>query len=208
MECVEFLLYNYWVLSWYKLLSGYAAYLYCLLPIGRIAWYKLSSGYAAHLYSLLPIDRISWYKLSSSYAAYLYSSLPIDRISWYKLLSSYAAHLHSLLPIDRIAWYKLLSSYAAHLHSLLSIDRIAWYKLLSSYAAYLSPWKGEKERGLLIPNWRFKLVTNRNFYPFQETGCNFARVPTKSFNLLLARKNARILHQRILLIINYLHSYK
>ena len=82
---------------------------------------------------------------------------------------------------------------------------LSWYKLLSGYTAHLSPWKEEKERGLLIPNWRFKLVTNRNFYPFQETGCNFARVPTKSFNLFLARKNARILHYRILLIIRYLH---
>ena len=25
-------------------------------------------------------------------------------------------------------------------------------KLSSDYAAHLSPWKGEKERGLLIPN--------------------------------------------------------
>ena len=46
---LRFFLYNYWVPPWYKLSSSYAAYLYRLLPIGRIAWYKLSSGYAAHL---------------------------------------------------------------------------------------------------------------------------------------------------------------
>ena len=71
MECVEFLLYNYWAFSWYKLSSGYAAHLYSLLSIGRIAWYKLSSGYAAHLYRLLSIGRIAWYKFLSSYAAHL-----------------------------------------------------------------------------------------------------------------------------------------
>ena len=49
LRCVEFLLYNYWVLSWYKLLSSYAVHLYRLLPIVKIAWYRLSSGYAAHL---------------------------------------------------------------------------------------------------------------------------------------------------------------
>ena len=93
MECVEFLLYNYWVLSWYRLTSGYTAHLYRLLSIGRIAWYKFLSSYTAHLYSLLSIGRIAWYKLSSGYAAHLYSLLSIGRIAWYKFLSGYAAHL-------------------------------------------------------------------------------------------------------------------
>ena len=74
-------------------MSGYAAHLYHLLPIGSISWYKLSSGYAAHLYRLLPIGSISWYKLLSGYVAHLYSLLPIDSISWYKLSSGSAAHL-------------------------------------------------------------------------------------------------------------------
>ena len=49
MEHVEFLRYNYCVLSCYKLSSGYAAHFYRLLPIGNISWYKLLRGYAAHL---------------------------------------------------------------------------------------------------------------------------------------------------------------
>ena len=57
-----------------------------------------------------------------------------------------------------LSWYELLSSYAAHLYRLLPIGRIAWYKLLSSYAAHLSPCKGKKERGLLIPNWRITCI--------------------------------------------------
>ena len=71
LECVEFLLYNYWVLSWYKLSSGYAAHLYSLLSIGRIVWYKFLSSYAAHLIITTSPCASSWYKLSSSYAAHL-----------------------------------------------------------------------------------------------------------------------------------------
>ena len=70
LECVEFLLYNYWVLSWYKLSSSYAAHLYRLLPIGRIAWYRLTSGYTAHLIITTSPCASSWYKLSSGYAAH------------------------------------------------------------------------------------------------------------------------------------------
>ena len=78
---------------------------------------------------------------------------------------SNAAHLSPLLECVELLlynyWvlslYKLSGGYAAHLYSLLSIGRIAWYKLLSGYAAHLSPWKGEKERGLLMPNWRIKV---------------------------------------------------
>ena len=46
------------------------------------------------------------------------------------------------------------------------------------------------------------LLTNRNFSHCQEIGNNLARVSTKSLNLFLARKNARILRLGILLIIN------
>ena len=52
------------------------------------------------------------------------------------------------------------------------------------------------------------LLTNRNFSHCQEIGNNLARVSTKSLNLFLARKNARILRLCILLIVNNLQVYK
>ena len=104
----------------------------------------------------------------------------------------------------------------------LQLLRSLLIKPLSGYAAHLSPWKGEKERGLLIPNWRsiyifssphlfhfitFQLLTNCKFSHCQEIGSNLARVPIEATNLFFTRKNARILWLCISLIINKLHIH-
>ena len=52
-----------------------------------------------------------------------------------------------------------------------------------------------------------KKVSNCKFWHCRKIGRYFARVPTKSSNLFLARKIARILHLRISLIISDLHTY-
>ena len=100
-----------------------------------------------------------------------------------------------------------------------NITNYRFVTCLSSYAAHLSPCKGEIARGFIsiflfcscgvcyfspFHLFTFKLLTNCKFWRCQEIGSNFARVPTKSSNLFLARKNARILRFCIALIINSL----